>query len=339
MKILFVGNFSTSWSTHHPMAKEFKKRNYEVTKFDFRGMARKNIRIKSPLYTEKFYLYFDSLMRPRLYLPNLIKRIKYYVFGNYRMNKKLLSIVKNNKFDLIFLAKTDTVDYKNIPKFRNSARTWYYFMDPLKVALQMNAHKYASLSDWSSASTIIMNQFFKDCGANSYYITQGFNSYLFKPGKENKNKKIDVIFIGKANNKRKRYIDFLLKNNINVVCYGRGWSNAPIYLEKLVKKYRNSKIILNFLRLETGFSIRVFQAMGTGSLLLSEYCPDLAKTFKKGVHLDWFKTPEESLMMINQYLENDIKREEVAREGYNFVYNNYSWEKIMDRIIHIIQNN
>lgn len=338
MKILFVGNFSTSWSTHHPMVRELRKKNHQVVTFDFRGIASKNIRIKSPFYTETFYLYFDSLIRPRLYLPDLIKRIKYHIFGNYRMNKQLLQVVKNNDFDLIFLAKTDTVDWKTIPKFNKYSKTWYYFMDPLNVAYQMNAHKYASLTDWSSASTMIMNRFFKKHGANSYYITQGFDSELFKPGKENEDKKIDVVFVGQANTKRKKYINFLLKNNINIITYGKKWPNKPIYLEELVKKYRQSKIILNFLRFETGFSIRIFQAIATNSLLLSEYCPDFDMIFKKGVHLDWFKTPEECLKMIKYYLENDKKREEIAREGQHFVYNNYSWNIVMEKIIQIIEN-
>ena len=81
MKILFVGNFTTPWSTNHPMVKELKEKNHQVVKFDFRGIARKNIRIKSPFYTENFFLYFDSLIRPRLYLPNLFRRIKYYNYN------------------------------------------------------------------------------------------------------------------------------------------------------------------------------------------------------------------------------------------------------------------
>ncbi|MFX1258418.1 MAG: glycosyltransferase [Promethearchaeota archaeon] len=338
MKILFVGNFTTNWSTNHPMVKGLKEKNHHVMKFDFRGLAKKNARIKSSLYTETFFLYFDSLIRPRLYLPDIIRNIKYYIFGNYRMNQQLLSTVRNNDFDIILLAKTDTVNYKILKKLKQYSKIWYYFMDPLRVAFQINAYKYAKLADWSSASTIIMNHFFLSHGANSHYITQGFNSDLFKPGKENEDKNIDVIFAGKANAKRKKYINFLLKKKINVICYGKGWSNGPIYMEELAKKYRHSRIILNFLRLKSGFSIRIFQAMGTGSLLLSEYCPDLGEIFRKGVHLDWFENPEESYNMIKYYLKNEIKREEIAKEGYLFVNKNYSWDKIMERIIKIIEN-
>ena len=337
MKILFVGNFTTPWSTHYPMVRELRKMNHQIIKFDFRGIASKNIRIKAPFYTETFYLYFDSLIRPRLYLPDLIRSIKYHIFGNYKMNKQLLDVVKKKDFNLIFLAKTDTVDYRIIPKLKKYSKTWYYFMDPLKTARYMNATKYASLTNWSSASTMIMNKIFKRHGANSYYITQGFNSDLFKRGKENEDKKINVIFIGKANPKRRKYINFLLENDINVICFGKRWPNGPIYLEELVKKYRHSKIILNFLRLKTGFSIRVFQAMGTGSLLLSEYCPDLGMTFKKSIHLDWFNSPEECLIKIKYFLENEREREEIAKEGYNFVHNSYSWKKIMEKIINIVE--
>ncbi len=99
MKILFVGNFSTPWSTHHPMVRELRKMNHQVVKFDFRGIAAKSIRIKAPFYTETFYLYFDSLIRPRLYLPDLIRSIKYHIFGNYKMNKQLLDVVKKKDFN------------------------------------------------------------------------------------------------------------------------------------------------------------------------------------------------------------------------------------------------
>ena len=100
-------------------------------------------------------------------------------------------------------------------------------------------------------------------------------------------------------------------NKINVICFGPGWRNEPIYLNRLVSKYRKSKIILNFPRQDSGFSDRVFQALGAGSFLLSKFCSDLERVFKKEIHLDWFKTPEECLKLVEFYLEHDNIREKI----------------------------
>ena len=337
MKILIVGVFNKPWSSNIPIAKEFKKINQEVFKFDYRGTALKNLRVNFSLYSIIFKNNFDSFIRLRLYLPDAIRNLKFYLFGNWRMNRILLEIVKKNRFDLIFLAKTDTINYKIIPKLNSYSKTWYFFMDPLKRALEINAVKYAALSTWSSASTTAMTFLFKKYGANSFYILEGFDQNLFSPGKENSIKKYDVIFVGSKRPDRKYFIDYLKKNNINIVCYGKGWNNKPVYLKKLVKKYRKSKIILNFPREDSGFSDRVFQSMGTGSFLLSRYCSDLERVFKKGVHLDWFETPEECLKLIEYYLDNEALREKISKVGSKYVLENFTWDKTVEKIIKITQ--
>ena len=89
MKILFVGAFSDLWSTHHPMVRILRKNNHEVVKFDFRNLTLKNIKLKFRLYSEVFKEYFETFIMYRLYLPNLIRNIKFYLFGNWQMNRQL----------------------------------------------------------------------------------------------------------------------------------------------------------------------------------------------------------------------------------------------------------
>jgi glycosyltransferase involved in cell wall biosynthesis len=252
------------------------------------------------------------------------------------MNRILLDIVKNNHFDLVFLAKADTINYKILREINNYSKTFYYFVDPIKIAYSINAFKYASLTTWASASTTAMNLLFKRGGAKSYYILEGFNEKLFSSGENNKHKIIDVIFVGSITSDRKKYVNYLTRSGINVECFGRGWENKPIFFEDLVKKYRNSKIVLNFPREDSGFSDRVFQVMGTGSFLLSKYCSDLKRVFKRKIHLDWFETPEECINLIKFYLENDEIREKIAQEGHNYVLKNYTWEKMVQKINNII---
>ena len=133
--------------------------------------------------------------------------------------------------------------------------------------------------------------------------------------------------------KREKFINFLKSNSNSVDVYGSGLSKGSIYLKELVNKYRNSKIILNFNQAKTGFSIRVFPAIGAGPLLLAEYSLDISKFFKKGVHLDWFKSQKELLKLVRYYLENNDIRERIAKQGQEFVRENFSWEIIMKKII------
>ena len=76
--------------------------------------------------------------------------------------------------------------------------------------------------------------------------------------------------------------------------------------------------------------------MGTGSFLLSKYCSDLKRIFKRKIHLDWFDTPEECLDLIKFYLENDKAREAIAKNGHDYVLQNFTWEKMVKRIIEIV---
>ncbi len=331
MKILFIGVFHKPWSTNVPMAFEFKKKGIKTICFDYRvSLKAKN----------KFFIRaLDFIKKKSKYLFRILSKFdKYYLHGSWRINRQLLEEVKKGDYDLVFIAKGSTISYKLIPKLNNYTKTWYYYMDPLSNALKDKADKYAKNAFWSSATFSSVNAFFKRKGANSYFIPQGCNTNIFKPSKLKTTKDIDIIFVGTVSPKREIFVNFLKKKGFNIICYGVGWKFPPIYLKNLVDKYRRSKIILNFTRGKIGFSIRVLQAMGTSSFLLSEYCQDLEKFFTKGVYLEWFKTPEELLGLIRIYLSNELLREAIAYQGYEYILKRFSWDNMINKIIQIIRS-
>ncbi|NVM34383.1 MAG: glycosyltransferase [Candidatus Lokiarchaeota archaeon] len=338
MKILFVGIFNKPWSSNIPLVEELRKKDHYVKTFDYRSIPLKFRKFDFSFYIKlmTFLIYKSNIM---YFLPKEIKEFKFYVLGNKGMNNLLLSEVIKTNYDLVILAKAGTINYKLIPIINKFSKTFYYFMDPLEIAHSLRAYKYASLCTWSSASTTAMNNLFKKKGADSHYILEGFDENIFNPKKENNHKELDVIFVGSKNSIREKYINYLRNNKINVECYGNGWENKPIYLKKLVNKYRKSKIILNFPRQDSGFSDRVFQAIGTKTFLLSKYCSDLERVFKRGIHLDWFRTPEECLDMIKFYLEHEDIREQISNEGYNYVLENFTWTRTIEKLIQIVSRN
>jgi len=263
--------------------------------------------------------------------------MRYYFFGNWKVNKQLYDEVRKRHYDLIFLAKPYNINPKIISKVNKYANTWYFFMDSLGDAIKNQAVLYAKSCTWSSATFSNVNKFFRKNGANSFFITEGYDPTIFMPTSENKTKKINVIFVGSISPKRLKYIKFLRKNNIKVVCHGYGWENPPIYNKKLAEKYRKTKIVLNFTRDKIGFSDRVLLAMGTGSFVLSEYCKDLDTLFKRKKHLDFFDSPKSLLNKIRYYLKNEDVREQIAVKSQIFVFKNFTWNVIMNKILRIIE--
>ena len=132
-------------------------------------------------------------------------------------------------------------------------------------------------------------------------------------------------------------VKYLRNAGIKIVCFGEGWENPPVFREHLVDIYCKSHIVLNFCRLGTGFSIRVFQVMGTGAFLLTEYCQDLEHFFEPSIHLDWFRDYNELLEKIRYHLANKKEAEQIGKQGAELVHNEYSWEKIMKQIMNIVR--
>ncbi len=333
MRILHVGVFSDPASTNIQMALAIKKKKNNVLCFDYRYKKKK----KEFNHFHKIFL--EKISKIKLpFFEKIIDFHRYYLLGNWKVNRQLYSEVKKNKYDVVFFSKTDIINYNKISQLKKYTRTWYYFMDPLRNAINIKAQKYALSSTWSSATFSSVSALFRREGANSYHITEGYNPNIFNPGERNIKKSVDIIFVGSSSSKRKNYINYLTKNKINIECFGPGWRNKSIFIDDLAVVYRRTKIILNFTRDKVGFSDRVFHALGSRTLLISEYCRDLEKFFKKGFHLEWFKTPEELLKLVKFYLKNENLREKIAIQGYNYVLKYFTWEKIIEKIFNIIQN-
>lgn len=336
MKILFVGVLDKEWSTNCSMERSLAALGHKVTAFNYRtitdrycsaGDFSKGLFDK---WVEKCASFLRSGRTPLQFSWYYKRR------GRKQMNEQLLRTVKEGGYDLMLLSKTDTVDYNILSEINKYCPTWYFFMDPMDQARRINARAYAIRATWASATFSEVTEDFKKSGARAYWITQGVDTDIFKP--KQVSKIYDIVFVGTKTTKRSRCINALKKAGICVTCFGKGWDNDSIYQEALVDIYHKTCIVLNFCRPGAGFSIRVFQAMGTDSFLLSEYCPDLEVFFERGVHLDWFSETEEMLDKVRYYLKYEESRKRIAATGCQLAHEKYSWERIMQRIIDKITN-
>ncbi len=335
-RLLFVGVLDIPWSDNIPLKRAFEKKGYIVDTFNFRSVA-KELSICCRNDSRLYFLIDQVANCLKLpFFPSFVREIGYTLNGRKGMNQKLFEAVKRGDYDLVFFAKADIVNYTLIPEINRYADTWYFFMDPPDIALKINASRYANKSTWSSASCSRVCHSFIKAGGNSFFIPEGVDTEIFYP-KETK-KKWDITFVGSRTWGRKRFFDALKRRGIKVNLFGRGFPFGPVYSGNLAQIYRESKIVLNLCRPGGGFSVRVFQAMGTGSMMLSGYSEDLQLVFHRGRHLDWFHNTDECARLIRYYLQNEKEREQIAYTGMQYVNSNYSWEKTAERIIHFMSD-
>lgn len=326
MKILLVGVLDISWSTNCSMQRALESLGHTVSGFNYRTVTREHAAgAVQRRVGDKALSFLRSA-----YMPFAIDWY-YRRSGRREMNEALLAKVREEKFDLIILSKTDTVNFRLIPFLNQYAPTWYFFMDPLSQALRINAPLYARFSTWASATFSDVAAHFVAAGADAVWLMQGVDPEVFKAAPIEKTH--DVTFVGTRTQKRHKFIAALRDAGIGVQCVGEGWGHPPLYEAQLVKVYQESRIVLNFCQVGQGFSIRVFQVMGSGAFLLSEYCPDLKAIFQRGEHLDWFSNKEELIERVKYYLARPDESAKIAAAGNRIVHEKYTWKTVMNSLV------
>lgn len=97
---------------------------------------------------------------------------------------------------------------------------------------------------------------------------------------------------------------------------------------QMPKIFNLSKINLNITirPIQTGISLRIWDILGCGGFLLSNYQPELPEYFEIGKELDCYENMAELKQKINFYLSHDDIRKEIAQNGYEKVKAMHTYE-------------
>lgn len=100
------------------------------------------------------------------------------------------------------------------------------------------------------------------------------------------------------------------------------------YYDEMPLLYRQSKINLNITSksIRTGVPLRVFDVLGCGGFLITNYQAEIPEYFEIGKDLVVYESIEDLKQKVLYYLEHDDIREEIARNGHQKVKQNYSFE-------------
>ena len=105
-----------------------------------------------------------------------------------------------------------------------------------------------------------------------------------------------------------------------------------------LKVFRASRINLNItLRsIASGVPLRVFDVMGMGGFMLSNWQEEIPDLFDEGEEIVTYKSPEELIDKADYYLKHEDERAKIAVNGYRKVKAQHTYEHRLEKIISIL---
>lgn len=108
---------------------------------------------------------------------------------------------------------------------------------------------------------------------------------------------------------------------------------------EMPKVFRLSKINLNMTirPIQTGLPLRVFDILGCGGFLMTNYQAELTDCFTIGVDLEAYSSAEELIDKCGYYLTHDTERAAIARNGYEKVKKMHGYRTRLAEMIRTLQ--
>lgn len=109
-------------------------------------------------------------------------------------------------------------------------------------------------------------------------------------------------------------------------------------LTEMPKVFRHSKINLNMTirPIQSGLSLRIWDILGCGGFLLTNYQAELTEYFEPGKELAYYESTEDLEDKISYYLSHDDIRMEIAQNGYRKVQKLHTYRHRLTEIIRIL---
>ena len=103
---------------------------------------------------------------------------------------------------------------------------------------------------------------------------------------------------------------------------------AADYLTKAPLVFAHSKINLNMTapNIETGIPLRVFDILGAGGFLITDWREDLKDCFTIGKDLEVYDGIDDLLEKTDYYLKHEDKREKIAKHGFETVLKKHTYD-------------
>ena len=117
--------------------------------------------------------------------------------------------------------------------------------------------------------------------------------------------------------------------------HAKGSANT---LTEMPKIFHASKINLNMTMrpIETGLSLRIWDVLGCGGFLISNYQAEIPEYFEIGKDLEVYESTDDLINKIDYYLRHDEERIKIAINGYEKVAKYHTYEVRLAEMIRVL---
>ena len=84
-------------------------------------------------------------------------------------------------------------------------------------------------------------------------------------------------------------------------------------------------------------NVRLFEATGCGSMLLTDWKTNLHEIFEPGREVVAYHSPEECVELIDYYLNHDAEREAIARAGQQRTIRDHTFYHRMEELSSLVR--
>ncbi|MGY6648129.1 CgeB family protein [Wenyingzhuangia sp. IMCC45574] len=278
-------------------------------------------------------------------------------------NKKIISFVNQNKYDVVWIDKGITIEKSTLKKIKEKLpKCSIVGFSPDNMMMRFNqSQNYlecASLYDYTFTTKSHIVKDLKRVGfKNVNFINKTYHEDFHFPREltiEEKDKLGgDVGFIGTWEQERCDSILFLVNNGIRVKVFGnKKWRDYKNYHPNLEvydglfsddypKALRAFKISLCFLRKINADqqTARTMEIPACGGFMLAERTDEHKRLFEEGKEAEFFDSNEELLNKCKFYLEHENERNSVVKLGRERCESSgYSNMKTIKRMLEKVHN-
>jgi spore maturation protein CgeB len=300
---------------------------------------------KSKRHT-RIYYYFKKAFQRRGHQASWIKYLK---LKSYLGERTATAFVDRLMFisrpDLLFFHGRD-ISYELLLRAKKRMAVVMYYDDCIKGSSRsfeevIKQGRQADILYLTNRGEVAQ---YRSRGVNARFITGGCDPTAHRMVDcPDKSYQSEVAFIGRPNTPERVECMQALAKKFDLKLWGSGWEKyglsaaAPdVYAAEYRKICAGAKIVLGWnidATVELYFSNRTWYTLGCGGFLLTAYCPCLEELFGRGQELDWFESLDECCEKIEYYLAHDDERQKIAAAGYRLAHNDFSYDKMVERIV------
>ncbi len=172
---------------------------------------------------------------------------------------------------------------------------------------------------------------FKEAGIKEvHWLPLGCDSEIH--GKTEVEKAHDVVFVGSLTDPRRVNLLKQVEKQFDL-CVERK------FMDEMTEAFCKGRIVFNN-AIRNDLNMRVFEALCSGTMLVTDPAVGLEEFFEEGKHLAIYKDEADLLEIIQYYIDNPDQRERIAEEGRKEVLENHTYEcrtasmmEVLDRVL------